>query len=102
MLQYGVWCRFERPSARGRMPTCAPVACSRRASAFSSPGPAWNDELAAASSSRELVSWKSANSDPTADRRAGDVGDQGAVGAGDPHVEADRDAGEQHGERSLD
>jgi len=41
------------------MPTPPP-----RASAFNKPGPAWNDELAAASSSTAVVSWKEAKSAP--------------------------------------
>src|SRR5438105_437607 len=58
--QYGVWWWFVCPSRAGRMPIPPP----ELESALSSPGPAWNDELAAAKSSTALVSWKAANRNP--------------------------------------
>ena len=47
------------------MPSCRPSEPVRLAIAFSRPGPAWNDDEAAASSSNDDVSWNSANHAPS-------------------------------------
>src|SRR5438128_10030128 len=57
---YGVWYRFATERGRGRIRIVPPP----RASAFRSPGPAWNDELAAARSSNAVVSWNAPKRKP--------------------------------------
>ncbi len=57
-----MWWRFVLPIHAGRIPTPESESRSARARALSRPGPAWNDELAAASRSTALAAWKAANS----------------------------------------